>query len=126
MSKATWIWVALSVLALCAVQTARARGARSRARAAAGRGAVAGPAARRHARGASTPARRSRWVRGRTGKTRFFDFDDLLIDGEFRKPATLYTRAMRSPRFDRLLRLHKSFLPALFQSLRDPSLRWIP
>jgi len=60
----------------------------------------------------------------RAGKTRFFDFDDLLIDGEFRKPAALYTRAMRSPRFDRLLRLQKSFLDTLVQSLRDPGLQW--
>ena len=53
-----------------------------------------------------------------------FDFDDLLIDGEFRKPATLYTRALKSPRFERLLRLQKSFLPQLFQTARYPSLRW--
>jgi len=57
-------------------------------------------------------------------KTRFFDFDDLLIDGEFRKPATLYTRAMKSPRFDRLLRLQKSFLDQLGHTVRYPSLRW--
>lgn len=71
--------------------------------------------------GARTHVARPRGTRG--AKTRFFDFDDLLIDGEFRKPATLYTRAMRSPRFDRLLRLQKSFLHILVQSLRDPSLR---
>lgn len=56
--------------------------------------------------------------------TRFYDFDDLLIDGEFRKPATLYTRALKSPRFERLLRLQKSFLPQLLQTARYPSLRW--
>ena len=57
-------------------------------------------------------------------QTRFYDFDDLLIDGEFRKPATLYTRAMKSPRFDRLLRLQKSFLDQLGKTVRYPSLRW--
>ena len=56
--------------------------------------------------------------------TRFYDFDDLLIDGEFRKPATLYTRALKSPKFDRLLRLQKSFLGQLLKTARYPSLRW--
>ena len=55
---------------------------------------------------------------------RFYDFDDLLIDGEFRKPATLYTRALKSPKFERLLRLQKSFLNQLLQTARYPSLRW--
>ncbi|MFH2007256.1 MAG: hypothetical protein ABI333_11765 [bacterium] len=57
-------------------------------------------------------------------QTRFYDFDELLIDGEFRKPATLYTRALKSPRFDRLLRLQKSFLYPLLKTARYPSLRW--
>jgi hypothetical protein len=62
---------------------------------------------------------------GKGGKsTRFYDFDDLLIDGEFRKPATLYTRALKSPKFERLLRLQKSFLNQLLQTARYPSLRW--
>lgn len=63
--------------------------------------------------------------KARGGKnTRFYDFDDLLIDGEFRKPATLYTRALKSPKFERLLRLQKSFLNQLLQTARYPSLRW--
>lgn len=61
---------------------------------------------------------------GKGGSTRFYDFDDLLIDGEFRKPATLYTRALKSPKFERLLRLQKSFLNQLLQTARYPSLRW--
>jgi hypothetical protein len=74
-------------------------------------------------------ARSKRSVRNAKGakpdkSTRFYDFDDLLIDGEFRKPATLYTRALKSPRFERLLRLQKSFLPELLQTARFPSLRW--
>ncbi len=81
-------------------------------------------------------AQRDAWARGKRsshkvkGKkasknTRFYDFDDLLIDGEFRKPATLYTRALKSPRFERLLRLQKSFLDRLLQTARYPSLRWL-
>lgn len=57
-------------------------------------------------------------------QTRFFDFDELLIDGEFNKPSTVYTRALKSPRFDRLLRLQKSFLDQLGRTTRDPGLRW--
>jgi len=75
----------------------------------------------------------SSWARGKAASrakgakdksTRFYDFDDLLIDGEFRKPATLYTRALKSPKFERLLRLQKSFLNQLLQTARYPSLRW--
>lgn len=57
-------------------------------------------------------------------QTRFYDFDELLIDGEFNKPTTVYTRALKSPRFDRLLRLQKSFLDQLGRTTRDPGLRW--
>jgi hypothetical protein len=56
-------------------------------------------------------------------QTRFYDFDELLIDGEFNKPTTIYTRALKSPRFDRLLRLQKSFLDQLGRTARDPGLR---
>jgi hypothetical protein len=71
-------------------------------------------------------ARKTKGVKGAKGAkiTRFYDFDDLLIDGEFRKPATLYTRALKSPKFERLLRLQKSFLRQLLQTARYPSLRW--
>lgn len=77
------------------------------------------------ARGKRT-TRKAKGGKGRKGdkKTRFYDFDDLLIDGEFRKPATLYTRALKSPKFERLLRLQKSFLNQLLQTARYPSLRW--
>ncbi len=68
-------------------------------------------------------ARKAKGKKGGKG-TRFYDFDDLLIDGEFRKPATLYTRALKSPKFERLLRLQKSFLNQLLQTARYPSLRW--
>ena len=43
-------------------------------------------------------------------KTKFYDFDDMLIDGEFKKPAGLYTSAREEAKFKRLLSLKKSFL----------------
>lgn len=58
-----------------------------------------------------------------TPKTKFYNFDDLLINGEYRKPQVLYTDARQKVRFDRLLKLKKDFLPKLKQTQRDPSLR---
>ena len=56
-------------------------------------------------------------------KTKFYNFDDLLIDGKVTKPKVLYTDARQKVRFERLLKLKKSFLPKLVNSKRDPSLR---
>jgi hypothetical protein len=49
-------------------------------------------------------------------RSKFYDFNDQLINGEIRKPTTLYTDARERARFDRLLRLKKSFLPDLFDT----------
>jgi len=54
-----------------------------------------------------------------TPKSRFYDFNDQLIDGEVKKPTTLYTNAREKVRFDRLLRLKKSFLPRLFSTAKE-------
>ncbi len=56
-----------------------------------------------------------------TAKTRskFYDFNEQLIDGEIKKPTTLYTDARDKVRFDRLLRLKKSFLPELFDTAKE-------
>ena len=56
-------------------------------------------------------------------KTKFYNFDDLLINGEYKKPQVLYTDARQKVRFERLLKLKKDFLPKLKQTQRDPSLR---
>ena len=52
-------------------------------------------------------------------KSKFYDFNDQIIDGEVKKPTTLYTDAREKVRFDRLLRLKKSFLPRLFQTAKE-------
>ena len=49
----------------------------------------------------------------------FYDFNEQLIDGEIKKPTTLYTDARDKVRFDRLLRLKKSFLPELFDTAKE-------
>ena len=52
-------------------------------------------------------------------KSKFYDFDDQVIDGEVKKPTTLYTNARQQVKFDRLLRLKKSFLPRLFRTAKE-------
>ena len=44
-------------------------------------------------------------------RSKFYDFNDQIIDGQVKKPTTLYTDARQKVKFDRLLRLKKSFLP---------------
>jgi len=56
-------------------------------------------------------------------KTKFYNFDDLLINGEYKKPQILYTDARQKVKFERLLSLKKDFLPRLKQTQRDPALR---
>lgn len=56
-------------------------------------------------------------------KTKFYNFDDLLINGEYRKPQVLYIDSDQRVKFERLLKLKKDFLPKLKNTEKDPSLR---
>jgi hypothetical protein len=56
-------------------------------------------------------------------KAKFYDFSEQLIDGEIKKPTALYTDARKQVKFERLLRLKKSFLPKLFDTAKDPIFR---
>lgn len=56
-------------------------------------------------------------------KTKFYNFDDLLINGEYKKPQVLYTDARQKVKFERLLKLKKNFLVKLKSTKQDPSLR---
>ena len=56
-------------------------------------------------------------------KTKFYNFDDLLINGQYKKPQVLYTDARQKVKFERLLKLKKDFLPNLKNTNKDPSLR---
>lgn len=56
-------------------------------------------------------------------KTKFYNFDDLLINGEYKKPQVLYTDARQKVRFERLLKLKKDFLNKLKDTRMDPSLK---
>jgi len=52
-------------------------------------------------------------------KSKFYDFSDQLIDGKINKPITLYTDARTKVKFDRLLRLKKSFLKSLYETAKE-------
>jgi hypothetical protein len=52
-------------------------------------------------------------------KAKFYDFNEQLIDGEVKKPTILYTDSHRITKFNRLLKLKKSFLPRLFKTSKE-------
>jgi hypothetical protein len=52
-------------------------------------------------------------------KSKFYDFNDQLIDGVIRKPTSLYLDVRQKAKFVRLLRLKKSFLPDLFKTAKE-------
>jgi len=56
-------------------------------------------------------------------KVKFYNFDDLLINGEYKKPQVLYTDSRQKVRFERLLKLKKDFLPKLLNTRQDPALK---
>ena len=56
-------------------------------------------------------------------KAKFYDFDDMLIDGQIRKPQALYIDHRQKVRFERLLKLKKSFLPNLMKTAKEPVFR---
>ena len=59
-------------------------------------------------------------VSGKTpAKSKFYDFSDQIIDGEIKKPTTLYTDAREKVKFDRLMKLKKSFIPKLFKTAKE-------
>lgn len=56
-------------------------------------------------------------------KSKFYDFSDQLIDGDIKKPTTLFTDARQKVKFDRLLRLKKSFLEPLMETAKETSFK---
>ncbi len=54
-----------------------------------------------------------------TPKSKFYDFSEQLIDGERKKPSTLYLDSREKVKFDRLMKLKKSFLPKLFLTAKE-------
>jgi hypothetical protein len=43
-------------------------------------------------------------------KSKFYDFNEQIIDGEIKKPTTLYLDSREQVKFDRLIKIKKEFL----------------
>jgi hypothetical protein len=56
-------------------------------------------------------------------RTRFYDFENMLIDGEFVSPDLEHMQTQGRAQFDRLLNLQTSFIPKVEESAAEPSLR---
>ena len=52
--------------------------------------------------------------------SKFYDFSAQVIDGHIKKPTALYTDAKQKVKFDRLLKLKKSFIPDILNSAKNP------
>ena len=52
-------------------------------------------------------------------KAKFYDFSEQVIDGEIKKPTALYTDSKKRVKFDRLLKLKKSFIPELMKTAEE-------
>jgi hypothetical protein len=55
-------------------------------------------------------------------QTRFYDFNDMLIDGEFMRPEGMFTQARDSARFERLLELRREFMDEIEESAKEEAL----
>lgn len=56
-------------------------------------------------------------------KTKFYDFDDMLIDGDIKKPEGMVYGVTERAKFERLLSLKKSFLPKIEETAKDDALK---
>ena len=56
-------------------------------------------------------------------KTKFYNFDEILIQGEHKKPKVLYLDTRKKVKFDKILRMKKSMLPNLLGTRKEPALR---
>ena len=58
-------------------------------------------------------------VSAKSPRSKFYDFDQQLIDGEIKKPTALYTDGRERVKFDRLLSLKKSFIRKLLLTSKE-------
>ncbi len=49
-------------------------------------------------------------------RTKFYDFDELSVTGDRKRPALLYSDAKQRARFERMFLMRRSFLPELRRS----------
>ena len=56
-------------------------------------------------------------------RTKFYNFDDMLIDGQLKTPDLLRQGARDKAKFNRLLELKKSFLPKIRETAEERTLQ---
>jgi len=54
-----------------------------------------------------------------SAKSRFYDFGAQVIDGEIKRPTATFVNSRERARFNRLLRLKKSFLPSMHKTSKE-------
>lgn len=55
-------------------------------------------------------------------QTRFYDFNDMLIDGEFQRPEGMFATERGQARFDALLTLRRSFIDEIEEAAHEDAL----
>ena len=56
-------------------------------------------------------------------RVKFYNFDQMLIDGEVKKPTGLLTDTKQAVKFDRLLTMKRSFIDKLIQTEHERVLK---
>jgi len=56
-------------------------------------------------------------------KSKFYDFSDQLIDGEVKKPSTIWMESRTRAKFEKLLSLKKSFYKELLLTAKERCLK---
>ena len=56
-------------------------------------------------------------------KSKFYDFDDMLIDGQFKKPDIMKEKGRKTAQFKRLSSLKKGFLPKIVETSEEEALQ---
>ena len=58
-------------------------------------------------------------------KSKFYDFGEMVIDGEIKAPTVTYISDTQRVKFSRLLNLKKSFLPQLLETSKEKAFKQI-
>ncbi|MFW5966405.1 MAG: hypothetical protein ACOCV2_02750 [Persicimonas sp.] len=56
-------------------------------------------------------------------RSKFYDFDDMLVDGQLKEPDMVDMDAQGEAQFERLLDLKKSFMPKIKESGEEAALQ---
>lgn len=62
-------------------------------------------------------------AQGGETRTKFYNFDDMLIDGQFKKPDIGKNSAREQAKFKRLSNLKMNFLPKVVESADEKALQ---